>query len=196
MLAVVDFDMRFTYVLAGWEGSAHDGRVYEDAVARGFCSPAEGKYYLADAGYANRGMLLSPYRGVRYHLREIGAAGRRPRTKEELFNLRHSSLRNVVERTFGVFKRRWRIFDRPHEFSIKTQVKLVYGLVAIHNYISQHYPVTEDIDLPEEEEEEEGEVDYRESDEEMGARRGKIADELWQNYCQLQQSQQQALEVV
>jgi hypothetical protein len=31
VLAVVDFDMNFTYVLAGWEGSAHDGRVIRDA---------------------------------------------------------------------------------------------------------------------------------------------------------------------
>ncbi|KAK7177516.1 hypothetical protein PSPO01_16435 [Paraphaeosphaeria sporulosa] len=27
VLAVVDFDMNFLYVLAGWEGSAHDGKV-------------------------------------------------------------------------------------------------------------------------------------------------------------------------
>ena len=26
VLAVVDFEMRFTYVLAGWEGSAHDAK--------------------------------------------------------------------------------------------------------------------------------------------------------------------------
>jgi hypothetical protein len=27
VLAVCDFNMRFVYILAGWEGSAHDGRV-------------------------------------------------------------------------------------------------------------------------------------------------------------------------
>jgi hypothetical protein len=27
VLAVCDFHMRFVYILAGWEGSAHDGRV-------------------------------------------------------------------------------------------------------------------------------------------------------------------------
>ncbi|MCL7033752.1 hypothetical protein MKW94_017646, partial [Papaver nudicaule] len=32
VLAVCDFDMKFTYVLAGWEGSAHDGRVLNSAV--------------------------------------------------------------------------------------------------------------------------------------------------------------------
>lgn len=34
VLAVVDFDLRFTYVLAGWEGSAHDSLVLKDALSR------------------------------------------------------------------------------------------------------------------------------------------------------------------
>jgi hypothetical protein len=34
VMAAVDFDLRFTYVLAGWEGSAHDACVLDDALAR------------------------------------------------------------------------------------------------------------------------------------------------------------------
>jgi hypothetical protein len=34
VLAAVDFDLKFTYVLAGWEGSAHDATVLADALAR------------------------------------------------------------------------------------------------------------------------------------------------------------------
>lgn len=34
VLAAVDFDLRFNYVLAGWEGSAHDTRILVDALAR------------------------------------------------------------------------------------------------------------------------------------------------------------------
>ena len=34
VLATVDFDLRFTYVLAGWEGSAHDARILTDALQR------------------------------------------------------------------------------------------------------------------------------------------------------------------
>lgn len=33
VLAVCDFDMRFTFVLSGWPGSAHDMRVFKDAVS-------------------------------------------------------------------------------------------------------------------------------------------------------------------
>ena len=34
VLAVATFDLKLTYVLAGWEGSAHDSRVLNDALSR------------------------------------------------------------------------------------------------------------------------------------------------------------------
>ena len=33
-MAAVDFDLRFTYVLAGWEGAAHDALVLRDSLER------------------------------------------------------------------------------------------------------------------------------------------------------------------
>jgi hypothetical protein len=33
-MAAVDFDLKFTYVLAGWEGSAYDALVLADAIER------------------------------------------------------------------------------------------------------------------------------------------------------------------
>ena len=32
VMAAVDFDLRFTYVLAGWKGSAHDAHILTDAI--------------------------------------------------------------------------------------------------------------------------------------------------------------------
>ncbi|EME87160.1 uncharacterized protein MYCFIDRAFT_44622, partial [Pseudocercospora fijiensis CIRAD86] len=55
----------------------------------------------------------------------------------ELFNLRHSSLRNVVERTFRVLKMRFKVLrdtNRP-TFNTDTQVALVYSLVCLCNFI-------------------------------------------------------------
>lgn len=34
VLAAISFDLRFTYVLAGWEGSAHDALILSDALER------------------------------------------------------------------------------------------------------------------------------------------------------------------
>ena len=41
MLAAISFDLKFTYVLAGWEGSAHNSRVLNDPFTRpgGFSIP-------------------------------------------------------------------------------------------------------------------------------------------------------------
>ena len=41
MLATINFDLKFTYALVGWEGGAHDSRVLNDAFARpgGFSIP-------------------------------------------------------------------------------------------------------------------------------------------------------------
>jgi DDE superfamily endonuclease len=60
VLAECSFEFKFVYILSGWEGSASDSAVYEDARATDFRIP-EGKYYLADAGYPNTDALLAPY---------------------------------------------------------------------------------------------------------------------------------------
>jgi hypothetical protein len=41
IMVVVDFDLKFTYVIAGWEGSAHDALILVDAMERndGFTIP-------------------------------------------------------------------------------------------------------------------------------------------------------------
>ena len=75
-LFACDFDMNFTYALTGWEGSATDARVYEDARSHDLQLPA-GKYLLADAGFPLRPGLLVPYCSVRYHLAEWGRANLR-----------------------------------------------------------------------------------------------------------------------
>ncbi|KMT02348.1 hypothetical protein BVRB_9g205730 [Beta vulgaris subsp. vulgaris] len=122
VLAAVDFDLKFTYVLAGWEGSAHDSRVLGDALKKGFNVP-EGKYYLADAGYGDRKGFMPPFRRVRYHLKEY--ANNAPENERELFNLRHSSLRMCIERAFGVLKKRFHVLDAEPFWSFETQVDVV-----------------------------------------------------------------------
>lgn len=147
VLACCEFDqLLFTYVLSGWEGSAHDGAVLEAAFEAGFSIPS-GKYYLGDAGFPLTPWCIVPYRGVRYHLREWGKSNERyqvlteistdcrPRNAQELFNLRHSSLRNAIERIFGVLKKRFQILTRPLEFEYEIQVRLVNVLCCLHNII-------------------------------------------------------------
>ena len=51
-MTVCDFDMRFTFVLAGWPGLVHDMRVFNDAMTKYshvFSHPPTGKHLAAVA---------------------------------------------------------------------------------------------------------------------------------------------------
>ncbi|XP_020081745.1 putative nuclease HARBI1 [Ananas comosus] len=189
VLAAINFDLHFTYVLAGWEGSAHDALVLRDAIERpcGLRVP-QGKYYLVDAGYSTRPGFISPYRSVRYHLREWGA--RTPSNPQELFNYRHSSLRTSVERAFGSLKNRFKILTSRPFFPFSTQVDLVLACCIVHNYIMSHGG---DELVPSEEEwlaqsshstqlpQLRSRREYREEAREWEEKRNRIAMEMWQS---------------
>ena len=59
--------------VCGFEGSAADATMYMHPRLMDFVIP-QGKYYLADAGFALCDTLLVPYQGVCYHLAEWGSA--------------------------------------------------------------------------------------------------------------------------
>jgi hypothetical protein len=71
VLAACTFDMCFCYVLSGWEGSAGDGRVFDNARQHSLTIPPN-TYFLADAGFPTCDALLISYKGTRYHLKEWG----------------------------------------------------------------------------------------------------------------------------
>ncbi|XP_059639674.1 uncharacterized protein LOC132282061 [Cornus florida] len=92
-----------------------------------------GKYYLVDAGFPLLEHYITPFRSTRYHLNEI--RGRVPKTPKELFNHRHSSLRNAIERAFRMLKKRFRILVDEPMFRFENQVKLVIACCIIHDHI-------------------------------------------------------------
>ncbi|KAL8545544.1 hypothetical protein ACS0TY_005623 [Phlomoides rotata] len=79
VLAVVDFNMCFTFVWAGWEGAAHDNRILGEAIRNpdlNFSIPKGQKYYLVDVGYTHMTGYMGPYKGenIRYHLDDFRRA--------------------------------------------------------------------------------------------------------------------------
>jgi hypothetical protein len=64
----------------------------------------------------------------------------RPTDYKELFNLRHASLRNVIERIFGVCKRRFRLMAAAAEYSLRTQSKIPGAVAVLHNFVHIHDP--------------------------------------------------------
>ncbi|XP_038678359.1 uncharacterized protein LOC119979800 [Tripterygium wilfordii] len=190
VIAACDFDMLYIFVSAGWEGSAHDARVFQDAISTPelrFPMPPRGKYYLVDAGYPNRTGFLAPYKGERYHLSQF-ENGRRATGPREVFNHTHSSLRSVIEKIFGVTKNRFPILRKMSSYPYETQVQIVIACMTLHNFIrlrvtndeeftetdegassSSQEPTTEDAVIG---------VDDLSDDRTMSSIRDKIADKL------------------
>ncbi|XP_071937454.1 protein ALP1-like [Coffea arabica] len=136
ILAACDHDMRFVFVRVGWEGSAHDARILQETLldpGSGFPMPPQGKYYAVDAAYRNMPGFMAPFRGARGTPHE--------RAAKALFNRRHASVRNIIERTFGVLKKRFPILKGPMQnYLIATQNNIVLACCALHNFMRDYVP--------------------------------------------------------
>jgi hypothetical protein len=165
VLAICDFDMRFTYVSVGQPGSVHDTTVLYNAMKvdqQFFPHPPQSKnfsflhnlhyllfsvnmmyylfvdkYYVVDAGYPNRVGYLAPYKGERYHLPEWHR-GMEPKSAKEKFNRIHARVRSVVERSFGVLKMKWQILYKMAIYPLWKQKMIVVACMVIHNFIREH----------------------------------------------------------
>nr|XP_034584533.1 uncharacterized protein LOC117847427 [Setaria viridis] len=121
-------------------GSMHDTNVLFHVLIYDydkFPHPPAGKYYNVDAGYPNRPGYLTPYKGARYHVPEW-RRGPAPSGEHELFNHLHSSLRNVVERAFGVLKMKWRILLKMPTFPLEKQMMIIAATMCLHNFIREN----------------------------------------------------------
>ena len=96
------------------------------------------QFYLVDSGFPNMAGYLAPFRSARYHLRDFRDRGR-ARGKHELFNYRHSSLRNVIERCFGVLKARFPILKMMPNYPVRRQRQIPTACCTIHNFIRMQH---------------------------------------------------------
>ena len=97
---VCDALQNITSVCANFPGSSHDTYILDNSVLPaifGRDPPPDG-WLLGDNGYPQKTWLMVPYLG--------------PRTMREFqFNQKQTSVRGVIERTFGVLKQRFRCLD-------------------------------------------------------------------------------------
>ncbi|CAC5364574.1 HARBI1 [Mytilus coruscus] len=97
---------KFTNISANWPGSTHDSHIfntsnlchYLETNNRGL---ADG-LILGDSGYACRPFLMTPYPNPRER-------------HQQRFNRAHSSTRSIIERAFGILKRRFHVFHSEQD---------------------------------------------------------------------------------
>ncbi|KAK8926439.1 hypothetical protein KSP39_PZI018542 [Platanthera zijinensis] len=108
-----------------------------------------------------------------------------------MFNHAHSSLRSVIERSFGVWKKKWAILWDMPSYSFAKQADIMMSTMDLHNFI-RRYSSRNDIDFNECEQE--GQDDRVASQgrqetcsdtaggvEEMIALRDSISDQLYES---------------
>ena len=88
-----------------------------------------------DSGLPIGTSFLPPHKSTRYHVQEFNSSGRRITSKKELYNYRHSSLRMVIEWSFGVLKARFPILNLMPNFKPIRQQYVVIVCCALHNFI-------------------------------------------------------------
>ncbi|XP_042396558.1 uncharacterized protein LOC121986671 [Zingiber officinale] len=113
VLVGCSFDLKFIYVLAGWEGTASDSRIIKNVLSR-------------------RDKLIIPH--------EYSRCG--PTNAKELFNFRYASLRDIIERAFGVLKKRFPIIasgTEPH-YEIDIRTDIILACCILHNFLMEVDP--------------------------------------------------------
>ena len=91
---------------------------------------------MVDAGYPNQTGYLSPYRCTRYHV-EQWHNDPPPQGIKETFNHAHAKVRNVIERSFGVLKIKFRILLNMPSFLEDKQARIIVSCMALHNFIRE-----------------------------------------------------------
>jgi len=130
--------MKIRAVDARYPGSSHDAFVWSVSNARQYYL---GQYesgdrsfrLLGDCGYGIEPFLLTPYRDPTYNSREYK------------FNIAHSSARNVVERTIGVLKSRFRCLLGTLHYKPEKVVKIINVCCGLHN-ICRDYNVQHNVE--------------------------------------------------
>lgn len=64
--------------------------------------------------------------------------------KKELFNFLNSSLHNVIERSFGVWKMKWRILLKMPTYKMEVQKMIVAATMCLHNFIREKHALDKD----------------------------------------------------
>lgn len=108
--------------VARWPGASYDSNIFDHSVLRARCENGEfgNTVIVGDNGYAVRKYLITPL-----------ANPQSP--AENLFNESQIRTRNVIERTFGVWKRRFPILSVGMRCRISLMQVVIVATAILHN---------------------------------------------------------------
>ncbi|GMF26549.1 unnamed protein product [Phytophthora fragariaefolia] len=128
------WNMKVVFLFVGAQGSAHDASVL--GWSRLLARIPTNFNVIADAGYGLSLKVFTPFRSVRYHLKEWAQQENgRPQCAKEIFNLRHAKVRNIIERLIGCLKRRFKVLRVAMEYELETIKGVIFACALVHNFI-------------------------------------------------------------
>lgn len=128
-------------IVARWPGSTHDQNIFRNSnIHNRFEAGDFGRYILVgDSGYANTFFLATPYTATNAEIAHDAVMQR--------YQANIISTRNVVERQYGVLKRRFPMLAYGMRVRVDTAQKLIAAAAILHNMcIDAHDPQFHAID--------------------------------------------------
>ncbi|GFW90076.1 putative nuclease HARBI1 [Trichonephila clavipes] len=119
---VSDPNLSIRNIVVRWPRSTHDSTVFDQSYLRAHVETEVPSSYhlLGDSGYPLRSYLMTPF------LNSVGAGQVR-------YNAAHARARNVVERQYGVWKKRFSCIDTPFRCSLETAQTVIVATAVLHN---------------------------------------------------------------
>lgn len=122
MQAICSSDLMFNDVVARWHGSAHDSHIWDNCnQRRHFLQGTYNNYcLLGDSGYAQTPFMMTPLGTVNSQM-------------DSLYNESQIRTRNTIERTFGIWKRRFPIVTRGIQVHLSRIPGIIVATCVLHN---------------------------------------------------------------
>ena len=140
---VCDYKLKINDIVARWPGSTHESTIFNSSLIK--LHLEEGRYgtsiILGDSAYPASHSLLTPLAQVN------SIAGQH-------YQAAHTATRNVVERTIGVWKRRFPAMSQQLRLKKETSLIAIVASAVLHNMA-----VDEGLELPDEPIPEEADVE-------------------------------------
>lgn len=132
--AICDANTNIIDLVARWPGSAHDNHIFQNSAVRmRFENNEMGNLLLVgDSGYPVSKYLMPPLLN--------------PRTAaENLYNESQIRTRNVIERTFGIWKRRFPVLSIGLRCKLPLAQQIIVATAILHNLaVAQRDPIPDD----------------------------------------------------
>ncbi|KAJ8910364.1 hypothetical protein NQ315_007475 [Exocentrus adspersus] len=134
--AVCDPDLKIVDVVVRWPGSTHDATIFEYSYIKTRMEQNDfnNGLLLGDSGYGVKSYILTPL------LNPIITAA------EHRYNQSHIRTRNIIERMFGVWKRRFPVLSLGLKLEIEVIQDVIVATTVLHNIAR-----AENEELPEDE---------------------------------------------